>query len=77
MSDAQQRRTRITYGGHEYSVPADEGLKVIDAMSSAGPKRVEVKLTEDRSLWMVFGPGIAVTVLEDSRGKSPENSVYY
>lgn len=77
MSDEEQRPSRITYGGQEFVVPAAEGQKVIDAMSSQASSRVHVQVTPDQSLWLTLGPGIAVSVLEDRRGVRVDNAVYF
>lgn len=77
MSDGKQRRSKITYAGHEYAVPAVEGQKVIEEMAAQVPTHVRVNLTTERSLWMVLGPGVAVTVLEDQRESASDNAVYF
>ena len=66
----EQRTSKITYAGHDYTVPADQAQKVIDAMSSGSPTRVEVKLSPEQSLWLVVGPGIPVAVLDPAERSS-------
>ena len=73
----EQRRWTVTYAGTEYKMPASEAQKVIDALSSQAPTRVGVEIGTDRTLWLVLGPGVAATVLEDRRHPATENAVYY
>ena len=76
MTD-EQRRTKITYDGHEYAIPASEGEKVISAMTSASPVAVEITLDDNRTLWMLLGAGTRVTVMEDRRGPRIQNAVVF
>lgn len=70
MSEGQ-RSSKVAYNGQVYTVPASEGEKVIAAMTASVPAGVEMVLSEDRSLWIVVGAGIPVSVHEDRRQAQP------